>query len=335
MQYLYTLASTRSDSYYEQFLLSITSLKARMPNAFITLLCDTHTKADLTGNRREYEKIVSNIITAEVPSSLTQVEISRWIKTSMRRLVKGDFLFIDCDTIITDDLSSIFSSNLVFAACLDKHSILDNHNKKHMIIKNDNKLGFSSYMSNKHFNSGVIYCADTPQTHTAFDRWHELWLYSKDKNILRDQPSFNMAIQENISHFTELNGTWNCQIAYNGLPYLSNARIIHYFATDMIFNESPYLLSCNYILMQIKEKGIIPDEAFDLLKEPKTAFTPHSQILAGDDMLYVINSSLFQFIFILRKKMPSIFNIFNRLCAALKRPVKNKYIKKNKKNIYN
>jgi lipopolysaccharide biosynthesis glycosyltransferase len=226
MQYLYTLTSADKDTYYEQFLLSITSLKLLMPSSNIILLCDSKTKKTLIGKRTEYEKLVSDVIIADVPE-MPQVEVSRWVKTSMRRLVSGDFLFIDCDTIITDDLSSITKLGIKFGACLDKHSLIDKHGKKGNIVEIDKRLGFTSYLSGKHFNSGVIFCADTPETRKIFDRWHELWLFGRSKNIQRDQPSFNMAVYENLSFFTELDGTWNCQIAFNGLPYLANSKIIH------------------------------------------------------------------------------------------------------------
>jgi len=335
MHYLYILTSTPNDFYYEQFLLSITSLKIKMPDADITLLCDSNTKRNLTGRRSEYKKIVRETVTAEAPTELTQVEVSRWLKTSMRRLVQGDFLFIDCDTIITDDLSSIINAStenqMKFSACLDKHLPIDCHNNKNFIIGNDKRLRFSSYTNNRHYNSGVIYCADTAESHKIFDRWHELWLYSKSKNIVRDQPSFNAAIYENQAYFTELDGTWNCQIAYNGLSFLSESKIIHYFATDHIFVESPFLFARDSFLKQIKETGSISPELLKLLENPRSAFAAHAQIIAGDDMLYVVNSNLFQFIFLLKKKCPPLFNFLNLISSALKAAVKKIIIKIHRK----
>ena len=335
MKYLYTLTSTSKDNYYEQFLLSLTSLKLLMPDAYVILLCDTITKDTLTGNRCEYKKMISEVITAEAPSSYSQIEVSRWIKTSIRRLIKGDFLFIDCDTVISGDLSSIYDKKIVFGACLDKHLTLELHEKNNYIINNDKKLAFSSYKSNMHYNSGVIYCSDIPETYKLFDRWHELWQFSKKKKILRDQPAFNMAIYENSSIFTELDGTWNCQIAYNGLPYLSNSKIIHYFATDTAFNESPFLLASENIFKIIKEKGNIPDNVLELLNDPKSAFVAKSQIIAGNALLYVINSDLFKFDVLLRKKIPFFFNILNIICSFFKKIAKIFLIRSGKTNIYN
>ena len=85
MQYLYVLVSNEKDFYYEQFLLSVTSLKLFTPHAYIVLLCDSKTKETLTWKRSEYEKLVSKTITVNAPVDMLQIEVSRWLKTSLRR----------------------------------------------------------------------------------------------------------------------------------------------------------------------------------------------------------------------------------------------------------
>jgi len=330
VHYLYTLTSTPNDEYYEQFLLSLTSLKLLMPDASVILLCDSKTKENLTGKRAEYEKLVSQTITVDAPGDLSQIEASRWVRTSMRRLVKGDFLFLDGDTIVTGDLSSVAQLGMNFAACLDKHSLINTHSKKDSIINKNDHLGFNSHVSDRHFNGGVLFCADTPETHKIFERWHELWLFSKSKKIIRDQPALNMAIYENPSFVTELDGIWNCQIAHNGLPYLANSKIIHYFASDMVFQSSPFILASGTTFKRIKETGLIPQEISELLKKPRTAFVLESRIIAGDDMLHVINSDFFESVFLMKKKIPCLFNFFNWLSSIGKKMAKFYMVRKSK-----
>jgi len=331
MQYLYVLTSGPNDHYYEQFLLSLTSLRFFMPNAQAVLLCDAKTKETLTGKRDGYEKLISKIITVEVPADMRQVEVSRWVKTSMRRLVSGDFLFLDGDTIVTEDLSSIADMGIKFGACLDNHTLIDKHVNRDRFIENDKKFGFSSHLSNRQYNSGIIFCADTPETHKIFDRWHELWLFTKSKNTIRDQPSFNMAIYENSAAFTELDGIWNCQLVTNYLPYLTNAKIFHYFATYLNFHSSPFIFASAKIFKKIKDTGKIPDDTLELLKNPRAAFAPESRIIAGDDMLSVINSNFLESVFFMRKKTPWLFNFFNRLCSTAKKIIKFFMIKTSRK----
>lgn len=313
MQIVYVLVSDPRDNYYEQFLLSVTSLRHVIPGADVILLCDTKTRETLAGKRTEYQNHVSEIIAVEAPDGMSGTEVSRWIKTSMRRLVSGDFLYIDCDTIVADDLSSIAEMNIQFGACLDKHSPLSEHSKKDRIIERDKKLGFTSYLSNRHFNSGILWCADIPEIHTIFNRWHELWLYSRSKNILIDQPSFNKAVYENITLLTELDGTWNCQIAFNGLPFLANSKIIHYFASDTYLHASPFVPGSDTVLEKIKNTGKVPGDVIKMLENPRTAFEGESRIISGEKALDVINSHIFDIILWLRIKKPRIFRFLNRL----------------------
>ena len=331
MKYLYVLTSTQKDSFYEQFFLSLTSLRLVMPNANVVLLCDSKTKETLIGKRSEYEKLISDIIIINIPIPLSQVEISRWLKTSMRHIIKGDFLYIDCDTIIAEDLSSIFKSDITIGACLDCHSPISSHSNRNTFISCDKKLKFTSYLSDKQFNGGVIFCSDTPETHKIINKWHELWIYSSNKKIIRDQPSFNMAIYENSTHFTELDGTWNCQLVANYLPYLFNAKIIHYFATNITLYSSPFLLASDYIFNSIKESGTISDSILELLKSPKTAFVPHTRVLSGKNMLEVLESDLFKSLYFINKKAPLIFKMNNNIVSFFKKIIKYFLIKKSKK----
>jgi len=331
MQYLYVLTSTPNDYFYEQFFLSAASLKLVMPEAEVVLLCDTKTKETLTGKRGEYEKHVSKTIAVDAPSDMLQVETSRWLRTSMRSLVQGDFLFLDGDTIVTKDLSSITKMNIFFGACLDCHTLIDKHSNRDSFIANDIKFGFTSHLSNRQYNGGVLFCADKPETHKIFSRWHELWLFTRSKKTIRDQPSLNMAIYENLSCFTELDGTWNCQLVNNYLPYLANAKVFHYFATNLFMNSSPFLLASDEIFNQIKNTGIISDEVMQLLKCPQTAFEKETRVLTGKDMLYVIDSDYFKSIFLMRKKIPWLFNFINSFSSIGKKITKSYMVKKSRK----
>jgi hypothetical protein len=331
MQYLYVLTSTPNDFFYEQFFLSAASLKLVMPDAEVVLLCDSKTRETLTGNRCEYEKLISKTIAVDAPSDMLQVEVSRWLRTSMRRLVSGDFLFLDGDTVVTEDISSIAEMGIKFGACLDNHTLISRHPNRDRFIEGDKKLMFSSHLSNRQYNGGVLFCADTAETHKILGRWHELWLFTRSKKIIRDQPSLNMAIYENASFFTELDGTWNCQLVTNYLPYLANAKIIHYFTTNLIMNASPFLLTSEAILKKIKDTGLIPDEAMQLLKNPRAAFESETRVITGDEMINVIDSDLFKFIFLLQKKIPCLFNFLNKLCSFSKKIAKSYLVKKSRK----
>ena len=321
MKYVYVLTSSLNDTYYEQFLLSVTSLRMYNPSACIVALIDSKTKQNLVDNRVAYEKVVSEIQVISPPAEFSQKEASRWIKTSIHHYVTGDFLFIDCDTIITEKLLVNFQPEVKVGAVLDTHVTLDKHHLKDNFQKEDTKAGFSSSIkSNVRYNGGLVFCKDDAQARNFFEKWHTLWLNGRNRGCSQDMPSLNQANYELNSLITELPGEWNCQISHNGLPYFHNAKIIHYYATSLITQISPFTLASDLLFKEIKETGTIPGSALELLKHPQSAFEPHSRIIAGSEELYVVNSNLFAKLLWLRKKSRSFFNFLNKISSLIKNP---------------
>lgn len=324
MKYVYVLTSSLNDTYYEQFFLSVMSLRMHNPDAYIITLLDEKTKAGLTGKRAGYEQIVSEIKVIAVPQEFTQKESSRWIKTSIRQYVSGDFLFIDCDTIITEKLAPSFREDIHLGAVLDTHVPLSNHHLQETFQQEDKRLGFcSSLKTDVRYNGGLIFCRDSPGGSAFFEKWHELWLQSRKRGNSQDMPSLNQANYELNNIITELDGEWNCQISHNGLPYLHNAKIIHYYATSLISFTPPYTLANNEVLSSIKESGIIPFEVMELLKNPKAAFAVKTRITADQSALDVLESSFFSKLLWLRRKHQNIFNKLNFFISHIKKPRKN------------
>jgi hypothetical protein len=203
-------------------------------------------------------------------------ERSRWLKTSMRQHISGDFLFIDCDTIIACDLKNISKIGIELGAVLDIHLPLQkrfkkNEEKKNIHLERDKKLGFTTAID-YYFNSGVILCKDTPANHKFFDLWHQLWKSSAEKGVLEDQPSFSQTNLTLNNQIKEINGVWNCQIVKSGIRYVPFAKIIHYYNVDPNIKKK-YIFANAYIYQDIKEKKMIPQEILKLLKRPRLAFT--------------------------------------------------------------
>ena len=312
MKYVYVLTSSENDNYYEQFFLSIASLRMFNPYANTIVLVDTQTDSSLKGNRSGYEKYISEKKIISVPNEFSQKESSRWMKTSIHHYVSGDFLFIDCDTIVTESLSHNFLPNIQIGAVLDNHVTLDKHYLKENFTTEDKKTGFSSSLeTNVRYNGGLIFCKDDSPAREFFEKWHNLWNESRGKGCTQDMPSLNQANLEMGGIISELGGEWNCQISHNGLPYLSKAKLIHYYATALKTRESPFIFASNQVLGQIKKTGTIPIDILELLEDPKSAFEYESRILSGKAEIDVVDSKLFSFLLRLRKKKPKLFKASN------------------------
>jgi hypothetical protein len=320
MIFVYVLVSGAADTYYEQFLLSVTSFRILNGDKKIVVLTDRGTKGGLSGNRGGYENLVDDIRIVDLPDNLSQKEISRWIKTSARSHVSGDYLFIDCDTIITGVLDPAFPESMEIGAVFDTHLKLPEHHLLEVFRKRDGIAGFrASLEGTEHYNSGVIFCRDNPLCHQFYDKWHSLWKEGNKKGISSDQPSFNEANHTMNGAISDMGGIWNCQISHNGLPFLCDSKIIHYYATSLVSFNSPFLFASDKILDAIKRTGSVPAEAVSMLENPKAAFAKFSRIISDRDTFDILDSNYFSKLLWLKRNHPKIFFGINGIISKIKR----------------
>jgi hypothetical protein len=202
--------------------------------------------------------------------------------------------------------------HIIIGAVLDTHVRLPSHHLKNMFIKQKAVCGFTHQFNfNNYFNSGIIYCKDTSDTYNFFNLWHKLWSESNKHGISVDQPSFNQANCEAFNIISELSGEWNCQISHNGLNFLYNAKIIHYYATSLSNLAHPYKLASAEVLSSIKETGEIHQEITELLHSPLAAFEENTRIVSGKYILDVFDSPMFKLLVWLRDCHILLYKMLN------------------------
>ena len=331
MKYVYVLTSTEKYLYYEQCLMSAFSLRYYMPDAEIIVLTDNKTAATFTGKRLEIKKYVSDIVSVDFPESAGNVERSRVLKTTIPEHIKGDFLFIDCDTIICESLSDIEELNFPIAAVLDGHVSLAEHKHRDYFLKREKKMGYiGTKKQGFHINSGVILYRDSEKSRDFFKKWHELWEYSfRVKHDHHDQGAFNEAFYRCGFGEIQLSGEWNCQISQGGLEFLENAKIIHYFSSEAAGKNyiSYYKLADKSIQQRIKENGSIPEDIQKMILNPKFQFTK-VHLLNDKRLISILQSPLVFTLAELKLHCQILFNILEGsvgACRTFARNLKGKH----------
>ena len=233
VKYLFVLTSSPKDFYCEQTLVAIASLRVHNPGAFVTVLTDDKTAATLTGNRAALKEAVDELKVVSIDDKFSPMQRSRFLKTSMRNLVDGDFLFIDSDTATVGDLSIPEEWRGGIYAVLDFHTNLSKAINRRKVLGNAKNMGFSPILNDELFNSGVIFVADTPEMRKFFEKWHELWLTCVSKGFNFDMASFAEADFTFGYIIKKMPGEWNCQLAY-GKKYLPQGKILHFFGSRII-----------------------------------------------------------------------------------------------------
>ena len=270
---VYILTSCEKDFYLEQLWLSLYSLRLHNPKAKVVLLTDDKTEISLVGNRAKIKEYLTEIKIVNVPSDYSSKERSRFIKTTFRKYLKGNLLFIDTDTIISEDLSSIDEVDADVGCVLDYHAplerMIDGVAIRHRIFK---LFGVDVSNESYYYNSGVMFVKDTNLSHRLFEEWHKNWQISAfEKRQCFDQPALMVADKFCGHVIKELSGVWNCQVL-TSIQYLHRAKILHFFNNTWEGKAewSPFFDKENYV--QLKQNGEISKEMKKNIKDPKSAF---------------------------------------------------------------
>lgn len=297
LQLVYVLVSSEKDIYLEQAYVSMYSAKYHMPDVTVTLVVDELTNASFVGKRKEEVKYADNIVVVKIPGDLNAQKRSRVLKTSVREHVKGDFLFIDTDTIVAKPLYEIMETDADIAACHDTHCPVLKENPFYEKIVNRGKtLEWPIEKEEHYINTGVIFVRDSELAHKFYKVWNETLIEGWKKGVTMDQPSFaktNYLLGHVVKY---LGDVWNCELKY-GIRWLKDAKIVHYLCSNKSMNEYRqfFIMNDQSILLQIKATGGIPNDVVETVKDPFYGIAPVSHCFAGED-IYFFTTPLCNFI---------------------------------------
>ena len=250
---VYVLSCGNSGFYPEQCLMSLHTLKKYNPDISVCVVIDEQTSLVLA--KTQYDAIYqyADIITRPVPSEFNTEKLrSRYLKTSLRRIVCGDFVFLDCDTIVCRPFTKSDLKNTVIGMIADLNAPLPLSDPG-ALMKCQN-AGFPDLQGVPYFNSGFFYVKDDPACYHFFDTWHMLWRESTQRGCSFDQPALCETNKRLGFPIQELPGEWNCQIKYpNSRLSLSRAFVLHYFSADGLSSRSFHE---DYLLKRVKYNGI-------------------------------------------------------------------------------
>lgn len=225
---VYVLVSQESDYYYEMLLLSHYSLRLyhSKSDAEVILVMDTDSHKRLIDKNAPILEDVTPVVVS-IPKEHTVMQRSRYIKTRLRQIVKGDFIYLDSDTIICGSLAGIDKIEANMAMVANGNSTtgqVDSHS-----LDLCKKAGFSNLEGQPYYNGGVMYVKDAPPTFVLFDAWHHYWRFSLQRGVPYDQPPLCMANIDSGYLIQKIPNIYNWQISCGSIPEKQDTLIIHYY----------------------------------------------------------------------------------------------------------
>lgn len=313
---VYVLVSSEKDIYLEQAWVSIYSLKHFNNDAHVVIVCDNNTHVRILSYPHEnFKRLVDETIQMDFDKSVANKERSRWLKTNLRNLVSGDFLFVDTDTVITDDLSAIDECQDDVGIVLDLHCHFNVHPFNASVTNRIKQLfGVRLKATTDYYNSGVIFSKDTERARRFFNRWHQLWTSAKDKKGgVRDQQSLAVTIDE-MGIVKPLPGEYNCQVL-GSIEYLHTAKIVHFFNTQWTGGiMSPFFDKKFY--ERLRTEGSISSGMSASILNCRSSFVSPSMIVGLEDMRLWLTPA-FRLLRAFYQNWPRSFVVLNKVSRRI------------------
>ena len=233
----YVLADDGLGQYADMACVSAASLKRVHPHLEIVLLCDTPTADAIRRRAHPLGTIVDTIISASAPGP-SVAERSRWLKTSLRRLVRGDLLYLDVDTVVVGPIDLHVDARTHLLAAPDACDAWGRpvQATEPWVDRLFSRLGWT--MPALYRNAGVIVVRDSAAGRQLGDRWHAEWSRSLAAGSHRDQPALNAAIGTMPGTVGLLPLRYNAMPTYR--PWLARgARVYHFWSEQTLNLEFP------------------------------------------------------------------------------------------------
>lgn len=258
---VYVVASLDDDIYMEQAIVSAWSVRHYNPDCRIEMVCCQDTFATLnSGVRAQYKSLFDQIHVCEFQPEQSMMERSRWMKTTLREIIEGDYLFLDTDTVVCADLSYVDDFNFEIGMVLDCNCEFRKTLVCDWVIPTMKEMyDIDVSKETNYFNGGVAFVRDCKLTREFYRHWNELWVHSlRHFNKWKDQQPLMKANIDMGYVITEMSGNLNCQVA-ESIQYLHTAHVMHFFNSllGVSYEMSPFYRDLYHC---VKLRGITAEE---------------------------------------------------------------------------
>ena len=107
-RFCYVLTTTGRDDFADMTYASVAFLRYAHPEAEIICLCDAASHRALEGARHPLLEDVDRALAVETPDGPPGYR-NRFVKTQMRQVLEGDFVYFDSDTLVVDRIDEMLA----------------------------------------------------------------------------------------------------------------------------------------------------------------------------------------------------------------------------------
>ena len=224
--------------------------------ARILLITDQPTAHAIEHAKHALANIVTEIVVQPTGTDAPGIS-SRYLRTVLRQLVKGDYLYLDTDAIAVRPLDRGWPRKTDLAIARDRNQRGITPLALPEVERLRVKLGWNFRMD-RYFNAGVMFVRDTPAAHAFYAEWHGLWKQALSLGIWQDQFSFNSATTTGIASIGILSDRDNW-VTQSTAMLRGPARIFHFFAS-VYREEIPGNTLLGHLISRFQQDGALDEE---------------------------------------------------------------------------
>lgn len=253
----FVLAAKDLGLYADMAAVAALAVRRLHPQARIILVTDEPTARAIDHGSHALGNIANEIIVQPTGTD-DPIVSSRRLRTVLRQLVKGDYLYLDNDAIAVRPLDREWPEGADLALARDRNlrgvppgALPDNEKLRA-------KLGWE-FPPDHYFNSGVIFVRDTAATHAFYAEWHRRWQQTLSLGIWKDQPSLNSAIAAGFATVSILPDRDNWA-THSTAMLRGRARIFHFWASAHD-GEIPTVTLLGHLIARFQRDGVLDEAA--------------------------------------------------------------------------
>ena len=203
------------------------SVRRLHPRTRIILVTDDSTAHVIDRCSHALRNIVNEIVVQPTGTHDPGVS-SRYLRTILRQLIKGDYLYLDSDVVAVRPLDRGWPKRAGLAMARDRNRRGITPLALPGIEKLRAKLAWEFRMD-RYLNAGVMFVRDTPAVHAFYTEWHRRWNQTLSLGMWQDQFSLNSASTTGIATIAILPNRDNW-VTHSTAMLRGRARIFHFFA---------------------------------------------------------------------------------------------------------
>jgi hypothetical protein len=231
----YVLVSNGQDRYASMCYLSAAAVRRLHADARIVLVTDEATEPLVRAKAPYLREVVDEFLieAARMPEPRAR---SFYLKTRLRDIVTGDFIYLDSDTLPIRPFFDMAEGDWDVAFVQDR----THHGPimpvyPHWELPRLQKMGWQAKLS-RYFNAGIGFYRDNPRVRALSSDWQARWLHSYSLGDDWDQLALNCSLEAVPVRVHELSPRYNAMVTVSPVHAIG-AKIYHFFAGNCVALE--------------------------------------------------------------------------------------------------